>query len=158
MPLVGIIMGSSSDRPVMEETAEVLNQLGIAHEVEVMSAHRTPDKVREYGKTARDRGDRGHHRGRGRLSRAARRSGVVDHPPDHWRPDTFERPERGRCALRDCADAARNTGRVRSGGILGREKCGVPRGADAQRQARGYQKCIRRLSRGPQKPLSPSVN
>jgi 5-(carboxyamino)imidazole ribonucleotide mutase len=56
MPLVGIIMGSSSDRPVMEETAEVLNQLGIAHEVEVMSAHRTPDKVREYGKTARDRG------------------------------------------------------------------------------------------------------
>ena len=49
-------MGSSSDRPVMDETVEVLNQLGIEHEVEVMSAHRTPDKVREYGKTARDRG------------------------------------------------------------------------------------------------------
>ena len=56
MPLVGIIMGSSSDRPVMESTVEVLNQLGIEHEVEVMSAHRTPDRVREYGKTARDRG------------------------------------------------------------------------------------------------------
>ena len=56
MPLVGIIMGSSSDRPVMDSTVEVLNQLGIEHEVEVMSAHRTPDKVREYGKTARDRG------------------------------------------------------------------------------------------------------
>ena len=56
MPLVGILMGSSSDRPVMESTVEVLNQLGIEHEVEVMSAHRTPDRVREYGKTARDRG------------------------------------------------------------------------------------------------------
>ena len=56
MPLVGILMGSSSDRPVMESTVEVLSQLGIEHEVEVMSAHRTPDLVREYGKTARDRG------------------------------------------------------------------------------------------------------
>ena len=56
MPLVGVLMGSSSDRPVMESTVEVLNQLGIENEVEVMSAHRTPDRVREYGKTARDRG------------------------------------------------------------------------------------------------------
>ena len=56
MPLVGVLMGSSSDRPVMDETVEVLNQLGIDHEVEVMSAHRTPDRVRKYGKTARDRG------------------------------------------------------------------------------------------------------
>ena len=56
MPLVGVLMGSSSDRPAMQGTIEVLEQLGIEHEVEVMSAHRTPDKVREYGKTARDRG------------------------------------------------------------------------------------------------------
>ena len=40
----------------MQGTVEVLEQLGIDHEVEVMSAHRTPDKVRQYGKTARDRG------------------------------------------------------------------------------------------------------
>ena len=56
MALVGVLMGSSSDRPVMEPTVEVLNQLGIDHEVEVMSAHRTPDRVREYGLTARERG------------------------------------------------------------------------------------------------------
>ncbi len=56
MPLVGVIMGSSSDRGAMEPTSEVLEQLGISHEVEVMSAHRTPDKVREYGMSARDRG------------------------------------------------------------------------------------------------------
>jgi 5-(carboxyamino)imidazole ribonucleotide mutase len=56
MPLVGVLMGSSSDRPAMDPTVEVLNQMGIDHEVEVMSAHRTPDRVREYGITARDRG------------------------------------------------------------------------------------------------------
>ena len=56
MPLVGVLMGSSSDRGAMEPTSEVLEQLGISHEVEVMSAHRTPDRVREYGMSARDRG------------------------------------------------------------------------------------------------------
>ena len=56
MPLVGVLMGSSSDTGAMEPTVEVLNQLGIDHEVHVMSAHRTPDKVREYGMTARERG------------------------------------------------------------------------------------------------------
>jgi 5-(carboxyamino)imidazole ribonucleotide mutase len=56
MPLVGVLMGSSSDIPAMDPTVEVLNQMGIDHEVEVMSAHRTPDRVREYGITARDRG------------------------------------------------------------------------------------------------------
>ncbi len=56
MPLVGVLMGSSSDRPAMDPTVEVLNQMGVDHEVEVMSAHRTPDRVREYGITARDRG------------------------------------------------------------------------------------------------------
>jgi 5-(carboxyamino)imidazole ribonucleotide mutase len=56
MPLVGVLMGSSSDRPAMDPTVEVLDQMGIDHEVEVMSAHRTPDRVREYGITARDRG------------------------------------------------------------------------------------------------------
>ena len=56
MPLVGVVMGSKSDEGVVGETSEVLDQLGIEHEVVVASAHRTPDKVREYGKSARDRG------------------------------------------------------------------------------------------------------
>ncbi len=56
MALVGVLMGSSSDRPAMEPTEEVLKQLGVDYEVEVMSAHRTPDRVREYGVTARERG------------------------------------------------------------------------------------------------------
>jgi 5-(carboxyamino)imidazole ribonucleotide mutase len=49
-------MGSSSDEGAMKPTSEVLDQLGIEHEVVVMSAHRTPEKVMEYGTTARDRG------------------------------------------------------------------------------------------------------
>ena len=56
MPLVGIIMGSKSDEGVVGEAAEVLEQLGVEHEVVVASAHRTPDKVRDYGQSARERG------------------------------------------------------------------------------------------------------
>jgi 5-(carboxyamino)imidazole ribonucleotide mutase len=56
MPLVGVVMGSKSDEAVVQETAEVLTQLGVDHEVVAMSAHRTPDKVREYAQSARDRG------------------------------------------------------------------------------------------------------
>lgn len=53
---VGIIMGSQSDWPTMRETADILNQLGIAYEAKIVSAHRTPDRLWEYGKTAVDRG------------------------------------------------------------------------------------------------------
>ena len=56
MPLVGVVMGSSSDEPLMQETSTVLEQMGIEHEMVVMSAHRTPEKVMEYGQTARSRG------------------------------------------------------------------------------------------------------
>lgn len=56
MPLVAVIMGSRSDEPVVQETTRVLESLGIDHEVQVMSAHRTPDKVREYVKEAGKRG------------------------------------------------------------------------------------------------------
>lgn len=55
-PQVGIIMGSTSDLPVMREAAEILKTLGVAYEVEIVSAHRTPDKMRDYGKKARERG------------------------------------------------------------------------------------------------------
>ncbi|MEE9199032.1 MAG: 5-(carboxyamino)imidazole ribonucleotide mutase [Dehalococcoidia bacterium] len=56
MPLVGVVMGSRSDEPYVKETLAVLEKLGIEHEVSVISAHRTPERAREYGKTARERG------------------------------------------------------------------------------------------------------
>ena len=53
---VGIIMGSQSDWPTMKEAADILDQLGVAYEARIVSAHRTPDRLWEYGKTAADRG------------------------------------------------------------------------------------------------------
>jgi 5-(carboxyamino)imidazole ribonucleotide mutase len=54
--VVGIIMGSQSDWPTMTHTADIFVRLGVPHEVRVVSAHRTPDRLREYALTARDRG------------------------------------------------------------------------------------------------------
>ena len=54
--LVGIIMGSKSDWPTMEEASKVLEEFGIADEVEVVSAHRTPDKMMKYAESAKERG------------------------------------------------------------------------------------------------------
>lgn len=53
---VAIIMGSDSDWSVMADAAAALTEFGIEHEVEVVSAHRTPDRMIEFGRTARDRG------------------------------------------------------------------------------------------------------
>jgi len=49
---VGIIMGSQSDWPTMKAAAEILDELGIAYEAKIVSAHRTPDRLWDYGKTA----------------------------------------------------------------------------------------------------------
>jgi 5-(carboxyamino)imidazole ribonucleotide mutase len=55
-PLVGIIMGSQSDWPTLKAAAEILDQLGIAYESKIVSAHRTPDRLYSYAKAAADRG------------------------------------------------------------------------------------------------------
>lgn len=55
-PLVAVVMGSKSDAPLMEECLNTLKKLGIPHMSEVMSAHRTPDKVAAFAKSARDNG------------------------------------------------------------------------------------------------------
>lgn len=53
---VGIIMGSQSDWPTMKQAAEMLDALGVPYEARIVSAHRTPDRLWTYGKTAVDRG------------------------------------------------------------------------------------------------------
>jgi len=55
-PTIGIIMGSKSDWDTMRHAAETLDSLGIAHETKVVSAHRTPDRLYDYAKSATDRG------------------------------------------------------------------------------------------------------
>jgi 5-(carboxyamino)imidazole ribonucleotide mutase len=56
MKEVGIIMGSDSDLPVMQEAAKVLDELGVSYELTVVSAHRTPERLVEYATTAEARG------------------------------------------------------------------------------------------------------
>lgn len=55
-PVVGIVMGSQSDWETMTGAAQTLDELGVAHEVKIVSAHRTPDRLFEYAQTARERG------------------------------------------------------------------------------------------------------
>ncbi|MFC6644371.1 5-(carboxyamino)imidazole ribonucleotide mutase [Granulicella cerasi] len=55
-PVAGIIMGSKSDWPTMEAAAKTLDEFGVAYEVEVVSAHRTPDKMMRYAESAKARG------------------------------------------------------------------------------------------------------
>jgi 5-(carboxyamino)imidazole ribonucleotide mutase len=55
-PVVGIVVGSESDRERMQDALDELDARGIPHEFEVRSAHRQPDAVAEYGRTARERG------------------------------------------------------------------------------------------------------
>ena len=57
-PIVGIVMGSDSDLPVMAKAAEMLDQLGVPYELTIVSAHRTPDRLTEYAKQAAGRGIR----------------------------------------------------------------------------------------------------
>jgi 5-(carboxyamino)imidazole ribonucleotide mutase len=54
--MIGIIMGSTSDLPVMQQAIDVLDELGLAYEVDIVSAHRTPEKLMEYGQNAHTRG------------------------------------------------------------------------------------------------------
>ena len=55
-PLVGIIMGSTSDLPIMQDAADVLKELGVEFEIDIVSAHRTPEKMFDYAKNAAKRG------------------------------------------------------------------------------------------------------
>ena len=56
MAQVGIIMGSKSDLPVMQDAADVLKELGVSYEINIVSAHRTPDLMYDYAKTAHEKG------------------------------------------------------------------------------------------------------
>jgi len=56
MPLVGVVMGSKSDADTLQSALDILTQLEIDHEVNVISAHRTPEKAKQYAQSARERG------------------------------------------------------------------------------------------------------
>ncbi len=79
--IVSIIMGSDSDLPIMKESAEILDKLGIAHECTIISAHRTPDKAFEFAKNASDRGIKVIIAGAGGAAHLAGVVAAVTHVP-----------------------------------------------------------------------------
>ena len=97
-PLVGIIMGSQSDWATLEHTANMLKQLGVPFEAEVVSAHRTPDRLFEYAETARDRG----------IQVIIAGAGGAAHLPGMLLLDTFSV-----CAVRKSATFFAISGRVK---------------------------------------------
>lgn len=56
MPLVAVVMGSKTDAPAVQPALDVLSQLGVSHEIVVLSAHRNPEKARDFGLSAQSRG------------------------------------------------------------------------------------------------------
>ena len=76
---VGIIMGSQSDWPTMKEAATILDELGVGYEARIVSAHRTPDRLWDYGKTAVERGLRVLIAGAGGAAEAEVKLAWLDH-------------------------------------------------------------------------------
>ena len=151
MPLVGVIMGSSSDEATIAETVNVLDQMGIENEVTVASAHRTPEKVMEYVTGARGRGIEVLIAAAGGSAGLPGVVASLDHPARHWRSPAQQRPQRRRRPLRHRADAARHSRRLRRCRLLGRAQRRIPRSADSRHQARQHPRRLRRLSPRPEK-------
>ena len=77
-PLVGIIMGSQSDWPTMKHAADILTELGVAYETKIVSAHRTPERLYTYAKSAKGSRVESHHRRRRRRGAPSRHDGFDD--------------------------------------------------------------------------------
>ena len=84
-PLVGIVMGSDTDLPVMTETAQTLKKFGVPFEIEITSAHRSPARTSEYARTAHRTRAEGDHRGRRRSVAPGRHHRRRDHAAGDWR-------------------------------------------------------------------------
>ena len=107
---VGIIMGSKSDWPTMEAAAKALDEFGIGYEVEVVSAHRTPDKMMAYAATCKGARAACDYCGRRRRSSSARDGRGQDYAAGAWSAGEEPSTEWAGLAALDCADARWNSG------------------------------------------------
>ena len=157
MPLVGVIMGSSSDEATIAETVSVLDQMGIENEVTVASAHRTPEKVMEYVTGARDRGIEV-------LIAAAGGSAGLPGVVASWTtlpvigvplPSSDLNGVDALYAIAQMPPG--HSRRLRRCRLLGRAQRRIPRSADSRHQARQHPRRLRRLSPRPEKPLISSA-
>ena len=112
-PLVGIIMGSKSDMPVMEGCTAELDALGVPYELVIASAHRNPAKVHEWAETAADRGIKGHRRRGWQGGPPGWCRGGIHPVAGDWRPREDKRPGRTRLPAFHGSDAFRRAGCLR---------------------------------------------
>jgi 5-(carboxyamino)imidazole ribonucleotide mutase len=152
-PSVGIIMGSQSDWPTLREAAAILDELGVAYEARIVSAHRTPDRLWEYGKTAAGPGPQGHHRGRGRGGASAGHDGVQDPGSRDRRAGSDQGALGRRLALFHRPDAARLPVATMAIGAGGGGECR----AHGRRDPRHERRRIGRAARHWRAKLSASI-
>ena len=109
--LVAVLMGSSSDYPVMKGAVEILDRFSVTHEVRVLSAHRTPHDMLEYAATAEVAWSRGAHRRSWRRRASARHAGRATRVTGHRCSDRYHQAAGRRLVAVDRADADRRAGR-----------------------------------------------
>ncbi len=119
-PRVSIVMGSDSDLDVMRESAKALDEFGIEYEIDVTSAHRSPERTAEYARKAAARGIRVIIAGAGRAHFA----------PRDWGADSVHVVAGHGFFAGDSADARRHPGGDRGHRQTRRDECGDSRGAD----------------------------
>ena len=129
--LVGIVMGSESDREVMQKAAAELDERKIKYELNVLSAHRDPDKVAHYAKTAQSRGLKVLIGGAGKAAALPGVLAAYTNLPGDRRADQDQRPRRARLAAQHRADAARRARGLRR--HQRRPQRRHPRGQDPRR-------------------------
>ena len=125
-PRVSIVMGSDSDLDVMRESAKALEEFGIEYEMDVTSAHRSPERTAEFARKAAARGIRVIIAGAGG---AAHLAGVI--AAHTWRADSVHFAAGHGFFAGDGADAGRHSGRDRSHRQARRYERGYPGGADS---------------------------
>ena len=134
-PRVGVVGGSRSDFPVLEDAVTVLDELGVPSELRVVSAHRTPDHLFRYARDGRGAGHPGDHRRRRRGRPPAGHARREDDAAGHRRADPDPAARRARLAAVDRPDAARHPGRDRC--HRQRHERGAARGRDPRPVRRG---------------------
>ena len=134
-PVVGIIMGSDSDLPTLQQAADACVEFGVPHEVRIVSAHRTPLDMAEYGRTARERGIRIIIAGAGGAAHLPGIGRGAHHAAGDRRARSDRAPARSRLAAVDRSDAGRRSGR--DGRDRRRQRTRPARAADPRRRGRG---------------------
>ena len=147
--MVGVIMGSKSDFESMSAACEVMTELKIAHEVRVLSAHRTPDQTARVRRHRAPAGPEGHNRRRRRRGASAGRGRGENVVAGYRRADGDYGHERNRLAPVDRADAQGSAGCDHGDWKIGRGKRGPVRRADYRAGRSPTRRAAREVARRP---------